>query len=152
MHCFALIFFAVVAGALAENGPGDQVQPLWPVNPPRPAFHEAPAGPRTDAELVQVIDKKLDAIRIPKVNFQGMPLREAIRWITQAAKEHDAPGTPEDTRGVNIVLRRDKVDPKTDSKVTLDLTDASVRQILTAIAKKFDLKVETTAYAVVLRD
>jgi general secretion pathway protein D len=97
------------------------------------------------------INRKLQEIRIPSLNFRETTIREAIDYIKKLAIELDTTEPDRSKRGVNIVL---KLDPsqaaETQTRITLNLTDVPLRDALDYIARGVLLKVKVEPYAVAI--
>lgn len=92
------------------------------------------------------IERKLDAIRIPAMEFQGVPLREAVGQLHQAAAKGDVATVDPGKRGVNMVIKLEE--EKQPGPVTVVLNEGSLRQALTAVAAAAKTKIVVHPYAV----
>ena len=93
----------------------------------------------------QSINRKLDEIIIPRINFTEATVREAIEYLKTRSEALDT--DPAD-RGVNIVL---KLDPAAASQtVTLDLANLPLREALAYITNLASLKFKVEPYAVLV--
>lgn len=106
--------------------------------------------PVIDTRGTANIDRKLEEIRIPSINFREATVREALDFVKQRAAALDT-GEPDPAkRGVNIVL---KLDPQTQAaesgtRITLSLTDVPLGDALRFIAQAANLKLKIEPYAV----
>lgn len=55
--------------------------------------------------LEQEIQKKMQAIVIPEINFRNANITDVITFFETASREYDSPDTPPEKRGVNFVLK-----------------------------------------------
>jgi hypothetical protein len=98
----------------------------------------SPAPPDTSK-----IDHKLDAIQLTEIEFQQVPLREAVGRVHQAA----AKAVKGETLGVNMVIKLG-TDDALAPLVTVSLKEGSLRQTLTALAAAAKMKIVVLPYAV----
>ncbi len=98
------------------------------------------------------INRKLDEIRIPSINFREATIREALDFVKQRARALDTTEPDESRRGVNIVLDLDpgSQSAETATRITLALTDIPLRDALDFIARAAGLKVKVDPYAVAI--
>ncbi len=106
--------------------------------------------PVIDARGTNAINRKLDEIRIPSINFREATVREALEFIKLQSKTLDTDEPDPNKRGINIVL---KVDPSTQGvdsgqRITLSLTDVPLREAINYIASAASLKTKVEPYAV----
>jgi len=95
----------------------------------------------------QSLNRKLDDLVIPRINFTDATVREAIEFLRQRSEALDA-GAPASERGVNIVL---KLDPAADSQtITLDLANIPLREALDYITRLANLKIKVEPHAVLI--
>ena len=104
--------------------------------------------PQIDLSGRTNINRKLDDILIPKVEFRDATVREAIDFIKQRAAALDT----SEPKGVNVVL---KLDPAAEaaesmSRITLQLSQVPLRAALEYIATAAGLKVKVEPYAVAI--
>jgi general secretion pathway protein D len=93
----------------------------------------------------QSVNRKLDEIIIPRINFTETTVRAAIEYLKTRSEALDT--DPAD-RGVNIVL---KIDPAAESQtVTLDLANLPLREALAYITNLASLKFKVEPYAVLV--
>lgn len=98
------------------------------------------------------IRRKLEEIRIPKLNFREATVREALDSIRRRAATLDKSEADPARRGINIVLKPGPVNPAPeDTRITLQLDDVSLGEALkyVATAANFKTKIEPGAVAVV---
>lgn len=98
------------------------------------------------------INRKLEDVRIPSINFREATVREAIDFIKLRAKQLDNEESDPNKKGVNIVLKLDPSNQsvETTTRITLQLTDASLGDALTYIARAANLKIKVEPYAVAI--
>jgi len=94
------------------------------------------------------INRKLDEILIPRLQFTDATVREAIEYLRGQTSRLDT-GTEEGKdKGVNIVL---KLDPSAASQtITIDLRDIPLREALAYITRLANLKTKVEDYAVLI--
>src|SRR5690349_319734 len=80
----------------------------------------SPAPPDTTA-----IERKLDALQLPAMEFQGTPLREAVGQLHQAAAKADVETADAGKRGINIVIKLEE--EKEPGPATVILKAGSLR-------------------------
>ena len=94
----------------------------------------------------QSIERKLQDIIIPQINFAETTIREAVEFIQQEAATNDP---DRDNPGVNIVL---KLDPSAEAQTIqeLQLSNIPLAGALDYIASAAGLKVKVEPYAVLM--
>lgn len=103
---------------------------------PKPTANE---GKKLDPRQVE-IEKKLDAIVIPVVNFEDTSIEEAIDFLRQRSVELDKGQPATNKKGVNFVIRRPrgvagKPVPVGGKIASLKLKNVTLRQALTHVAE-----------------
>jgi hypothetical protein len=90
---------------------------------------------------------KLRAIIVPRVEFRGATLREAVDFLAHKSRAADQEPDPA-KRGVNLLLKA----PQTDNPVTLTLNVAhsSLHELLQAVAKQAGLELTSASRYVLL--
>jgi general secretion pathway protein D len=106
--------------------------------------------PVIDTHGTASINRKLEEIRLPSINFREATVREALDFVKQRAKALDTTEPDENKRGINIVL---KLDPSTQAadtaqRITLAFTDVPLGEALKYIATASGLKIKVEPYAV----
>lgn len=91
-------------------------------------------------------EEALDNIRLPKVEFQKTPLREAVIWLREEINARIAPGKAR----VLIVLKLNGLEPEDLPTVTLSLSDVTARQALEKVVESFGLKAVSEEFALAL--
>ncbi len=106
--------------------------------------------PVIDTRGTASINRKLEEIRIPSINFREATVREALDFIKQRAKALDTTEPDENKRGINIVLKLDPATQAADSaqRITLAFTDVPLGAALGYIATAASLKIKVEPYAV----
>lgn len=94
----------------------------------------------------QSINRKLDEIIIPRINFTDAKIGEAVDYLRQRSEALDASGDSE--RGVNIVLKLDQA--AASQTVTIDLSNLPLREALSYITNLANLKFKVEPYAVLI--
>ncbi len=107
--------------------------------------------PVLDTRGTASINRKLEEIRLPSINFREATIREALDFIKMQASKFDTTEPDPNKRGINIVL---KLDPANlaggDSRITLQLTDVKLGEALDYIAQAANLKKKVEPYAVAI--
>jgi len=104
--------------------------------------------PEIDQRGTSLINRKLDEITIPRIDFQDVTVREALDFIKQRAAALDTTETDPSKKGVNIVLNIPDSAPEASSRITLGLTDIPLRAAITYVANAANLKLKVEPYAV----
>ncbi|MDD5199017.1 MAG: hypothetical protein PHC88_04380 [Terrimicrobiaceae bacterium] len=106
--------------------------------------------PTIDLRGTASINRKLEEIRIPSINFREATVREALDYIKQRAKALDQNEPDQNKRGINIVLKLGPESQAADSaqRITLALTDVPLGEALKYIATAASLKIKVEPYAV----
>ena len=103
---------------------------------------EAPPPPVSD-----VLQKKIEKIKIPRANFQGMPLSKVVETISELSQEYDFT-SPEGEKGVNVVL----IDPESkDPKVNINLKNLTIDRVLQFVTQQVGYGFEVTEDAIVVQ-
>jgi len=104
--------------------------------------------PQIDTRGTSLINRKLDEIIIPKIDFQEATIREAIDFIKQRAASLDTTEQDPTRKGINIVLKLAPDAPEANARITLSLTDIPLRTAIDYVAKAANLKLKIEPYAV----
>lgn len=104
--------------------------------------------PEIDLSGRSNINRKLDEIIIPKIEFHEATVREAIDFVKQRAAALDT----SEPKGVNVVLQLDPAAEAAESmtRITLELSQIPLRFALESIATAAGLKVKVEPYAVAI--
>ncbi|MBN8709147.1 MAG: hypothetical protein BGO12_07795 [Verrucomicrobia bacterium 61-8] len=106
--------------------------------------------PQIDTRGTSAINRKLDEIIIPKVDFSDATIREALDFLKQRAVALDTGEQDPSHRGVNIVLKLAPDAPEAQQRISLSLTDIPLRVAIDYVAKAANLKLKIEPYAVVV--
>ena len=120
----------------------EQVGAAWRPSP-EPSGGAAPVGAETGPPLLQ---RKLEAIVVPAVNFTNLELNRVVAALNAVAEQCDAAASG--PKGVNIVL----VDPaNANPTVTITLRNLSLKRVLDLVTDAAGYQYEVQADAVVVR-
>ncbi len=106
--------------------------------------------PQIDTRGTSAINRKLDEIIIPRVDFNDATIREALDFLKQRAVALDTSEQDPSRRGVNIVLKLAPDAPEAEQRISLSLTDIPLRVAIDYVAKAANLKLKIEPYAVVV--
>ena len=104
--------------------------------------------PQIDTRGTSLINRKLDEIVIPRIDFRDATIREALDFIKQRAVALDTAEQDPSRRGINIVLKAPVDSPEANSRITLSLNDIPLRAAIDYVAKAANLKLKIEPYAV----
>jgi general secretion pathway protein D len=104
--------------------------------------------PAIDQRGTSLINRKLDEIIIPRIDFQDVTVREALDFIKQRAAALDRTETDPTKKGVNIVLNIPESAPEANARITLALTDIPLKAAINYVANAANLKLKVEPYAV----
>lgn len=104
--------------------------------------------PGIDQRGTSLINRKLDDIIIPRIDFQDVTVREALDFLKQRTAGLDKTESDPAKKGVNIVLNVPESVSEGGGRVTLSLTDIPLRAALTYVANAANLKLKIEPYAV----
>ena len=104
--------------------------------------------PRIDTRGTSLINRKLDEIIIPRVDFRDATIREALDFLKQRSVALDTTDQDPTRRGINIVLKVPADSPEADARITLSLNDIPLRAAIDYVAKAANLKLKVEPYAV----
>ncbi len=103
---------------------------------PKPAAKKSP------------LHTKLDTIVIPQIQFSDATLEEAVAFLRQKSADLDTATADPNQKGLNMIL---KTDASSDSaKISLDLKDVTLSQVLRYITELANLKMTVEPFAVTL--
>lgn len=141
----------------------DLVEPLLGAASLREAAAAEAKGPLTPEEAgVEKINRKLNAIIIPRLELRGATLREAVDLLKKKSAELDTTEADVSKRGINIVLKLDaRSIPGLEPRVTepqplkipplnWSVENISLAQALEYVSKQAGVKVKVEPYAVAL--
>jgi len=106
--------------------------------------------PQIDTRGTAGIERKLDEIVIPKIDFNEATVREALDFIKQRAAALDTVDQDPSRKGINIVLKLPPDSADSGSKITLSLTDVPLRAAIDYVARAANLKLKVEPYAVLV--
>jgi len=106
--------------------------------------------PQIDTRGTSAINRKLDEIIIPKIDFSDATIREAIDFLKQRAVALDTGEQDPSRRGINIVLKLAPNAPEAEQRISLSLTDIPLRVAIDYVAKAANLKLKVEPFAVVV--
>ena len=104
--------------------------------------------PILTARGTQSINRKLDDIIIPRLNFTDATVREAIEYLRDVSAQQDRDPMDASDRGVNIVLKLDSA--AASQTITIDLANIPLREALDYITRLSNLKIKVEPYAVLI--
>ena len=104
--------------------------------------------PQIDTRGTSLINRKLDEIIIPRIDFRDATIREALDFIKQRAAALDTTDQDPSHRGINIVLKAPLDSPEANARITLSLNDIPLRAAIDYVAKAANLKLKIEPYAV----
>jgi len=106
--------------------------------------------PQIDTRGTAAINRKLDEIIIPKIDFRDATVREALDFIKQRAASLDIVDQDPARKGINIVLKLAPDAVEATSRITLSLTDVPLRAAIDYVARAANLKLKVEPYSVVI--
>ena len=106
--------------------------------------------PQIDTRGTASINRKLDEIIIPKIDFRDATVREALDFIKQRAASLDNVEQDPAKKGINIVLKLGPDALESGSRITLSLTDVPLRAAIDYVARAANLKLKVEPYSVVV--
>lgn len=104
--------------------------------------------PTIDTRGTSLINRKLDEIILPRVDFHDATVREALDFIKQSAQKLDTTEQDPTHKGINIVLKVGADAPEANARITLALNDIPLRAAIEYVAKAANLKLKIEPYAV----
>ncbi|HEY5814465.1 MAG TPA: Amuc_1098 family type IV pilus outer membrane protein [Terrimicrobiaceae bacterium] len=104
--------------------------------------------PQIDTRGTSLINRKLDEIIIPRIDFRDATIREALDFLKQRAIALDTTEQDPSRRGINIVLKVPADSPEAESRITLSLNDIPLRAAIDYVARAANLKLKIEPYAV----
>jgi len=104
--------------------------------------------PRSDGK--RSINRKLNTIRIPKVQFVDASVQEAVQFLRLRSRELDTLESNPEEKGVNIILKPGAEEQISAPRISLDLTNVPLAEALRYITDLAGLKFKIEPYAVVV--
>lgn len=106
--------------------------------------------PPVDTRGTSAINRKLDDIIVPRIEFRDATIREALDFLRQRAAALDTSEDDPTRKGVNLVLKVPEDSPEANARITLALTDVPLRAAIQYVANAASLKLKVEPYAVVI--
>ncbi len=106
--------------------------------------------PPVDTRGTSAINRKLDDIIVPRIEFRDATIREALDFLRQRAAALDTSEEDPTRKGVNLVLKVPEDSPEANARITLALTDVPLRAAIQYVANAASLKLKVEPYAVVI--
>ena len=106
--------------------------------------------PAISTRSTQAVTDKLKSIKIPRINFTDVTIREALDFIKKQSSKLDASEADPDKRGINIVLKLPSDAAAYSSPITLSVDDVPLAVALQYVTDAAGLKVKIEPYAVVV--
>lgn len=112
-------------------------------------LHYMKAGTESKAtDPSDFIKSKLEKIVIPRVQFNGASIEEALEYLRVKARDLDTLTSDPKARGVSILYRPS--DPPSAAALSLDLKDIPLSEALRYVVELANLKMSILPYAVVV--
>jgi general secretion pathway protein D len=129
-----------------------QVNKAWelPVHKFDVAASQIIDQPQIDTRGTSNINRKLDEIIIPKIDFTEATVREALDNIKQRAAALDTGEQDPSRKGINIVLKLPPGAAESAGSVTISLTDVPLRSVIRYVVEAANLKMKVEPYSVVV--
>lgn len=129
-----------------------KVQKAWEL--PVRKFTEGPTAvieqPDISVRNSESIAKKLEEIKIPRIDFTDSSIVEAIGFLRKRAAELDETEDDPKRKGVNIVLKLPADSPDASYPITLSLQDVPLGTALDYVSRTANLKTKIERHAVVI--
>jgi general secretion pathway protein D len=106
--------------------------------------------PEIDTRGTAGINRKLDEIIIPRIDFRDATIREALEFIRQRAVALDTTETDPTQRGLNLILKLAPGSPEEGFQINLSLTDVPLRAAIEYVARAANMKPKIEPFAVVV--
>lgn len=106
--------------------------------------------PEIDIRGTAGVNRKLDEIIIPTINFSDASIREALEFIRQRAGALDVTESDPSRKGINLVLKLKPGAPEENVLINLNLTDVPLRAAIDYVARAASMKLKVEPYAVVV--
>ncbi len=101
------------------------------------------------SRALPAVEKRLNAITLPSVEFVRTPLKDALDFLRYRAQELDESTGDPNARGVNLVLKGDADFRQTP--VTLDLSEVPVSEVLLFVAQLVNAEIRVDENALVFQ-
>jgi len=106
--------------------------------------------PEIDTRGTAGINRKLDEIIIPRIDFRDATIREALEFIRQRAAALDTTETDPAQRGLNLILKLAPGSVEEGVQINLALTDVPLRAAIEYVARAANMKPKIEPFAVVV--
>jgi len=106
--------------------------------------------PEIDTRGTASINRKLDEIIIPRVEFRDATIREALEYIRQKAAALDTSETDPSRKGINLVLKLAPGSIEEGVQINLTLTDIPLREAINYVVSTANMKTKVEPFAVVI--
>ena len=106
--------------------------------------------PKIDIRGTASVNRKLDDIIIPRIDFNDASIREALEFLRQRAAALDTSETDPSRKGTNIVLKLPPGAPEESVLINLSLSDVPLRAAIDYVARAANMKLKVEPFAVVI--
>lgn len=106
--------------------------------------------PEIDTRGTSAINRKLDEIIVPRIEFRDATIREAMDFLRQRAAALDTTESDPTRKGVNIVLKLAPGSVEESMGINLSLTDVPLRAAIEYVSKAAGLKPKIEPYAILI--
>ncbi|MEI6277896.1 MAG: Amuc_1098 family type IV pilus outer membrane protein [Verrucomicrobiae bacterium] len=106
--------------------------------------------PKIDTRGTASINRKLDEIILPSINFSDATIRAALDQLKKLAAAADKEEPDPSRKGVNIVLKLSAEQEAAILPFTLTLSDIPLRSAIDYVARASNLKLKIEPYSVVV--
>ncbi len=106
--------------------------------------------PQLDSRGTASINRKLDDLILPTVNFSDATIREALNQLKRLAVAADKDESDPNRKGVNIILKLAKEQEDSTLPLSLTLSDIPLREAIRYVASAANLKLKVEPYSVVV--
>lgn len=106
--------------------------------------------PAIDTRGTASINRKLDEIIIPRIDFRDATVREALEFLRQRAAALDTTEPDPAKRGINILLKLAPGSIEEGMQINLSLTEVPLRAAIEYVARAANMKPKIEPFAVVV--
>jgi general secretion pathway protein D len=106
--------------------------------------------PAIDTKGTASINRKLDEIILPRIDFRDATIREALEFIRQRAAALDTEEPDPTRKGINLVLKLAPGSVEEEMQINLALTDVPLRAAIEYVARAANMKPKVEPFAVVV--
>ncbi|MEM7014352.1 MAG: hypothetical protein AAF585_23065, partial [Verrucomicrobiota bacterium] len=106
-----------------------------------------------EEESEKYLAEKLQAIRLPRFDFESLPLSQAIELLRVKSIDHDAFEPMSELKGVNMIIRANPDDDFVEDETILTgsvLEDVTLQEALDSVLTEAHLKMRIEPHAVVI--